>query len=230
MEESKNQQNTNNEDIKNQQIVEEVEKIRRKEKFLKVITFILSSIIIISLIIVYYLYRNYKKMSRVMEEVVTNIEENISQNNSIEEITKNAQSVISSSISLESSSLSKIGGFSKDLIEAANRPETAKNVEELVDEYYNDPAINKFIEKFRNDPDMKDIFEAPQKDRPMMMFKKMNDPKFMQKITKEFLSDPQLIQSFMKMGTDPRIQQMMKQTSKDRTLKIPVESQKKSNQ
>ncbi|MCX7642095.1 MAG: hypothetical protein N2Z20_05625 [Elusimicrobiales bacterium] len=227
MEEKKPSQEIKTDNEENKKIIEEVEKIRKREKFLKIISIILLLTIIISFTIVYVLYNNYRKVSQTMEEVVNKIEQEIDTNKHIEELKQNTQ-IITSSISFESTSLSKIGGLSKDIIETASKSENIKNVEEIVDDYYNDPAINQFIEKFKNDPEMKEIFELPPKERPIKMFKKMNDPKFMQKITKEFLSNPELMKSFIKMGTDPRIQNIMKNISnKDNVLKVPIESKNK---
>ncbi|MCX7905370.1 MAG: hypothetical protein N2446_01545 [Elusimicrobiales bacterium] len=192
----------------NQKIIGEVEKLKKRDKFLKIILIILIFIVIIFSIIIYIVYINYKKFSKTVEETITNIEQEIK----IEDLKQQTQ-IISSSISFENSSLSKIGTLPKDIIETVSKSENIKNVEEIVEDYYNDPAINQFIEKFKNDPEIKEIFELPPKERPIKMFKKMNDPKFMQKITKEFLSNPELMKSFMKMGTDPRIQYMIQNIS-----------------
>lgn len=227
----RNSQNINeNAEIKNQQLIKELENVRKRERLLKIIVMILISIVVVSASAIYLIYLKYKRFSQTIEKVAQKIERDLSENKTFEELTKNLQSINVSSISLEDTSLSKIGGFSKELVESASKPESIEKVEELVDEYYNDPAINEFIERFKNDPEMKEIFQAPPKDRAMMMFKKINDPNFMQKITKEFLSNPQLIQSFMKMSSDPRIQQLLKDSLKKDTVKSQSSSKKKTNQ
>ncbi|MGC9070458.1 MAG: hypothetical protein ACP5IO_04015 [Elusimicrobiales bacterium] len=230
MENNQNQQKdsqvTQETEIQNQ-ISDEVEAIRKRNRLLKILIIILTSIIIIFAAIVYFLYSRYTSISKNIEEVVFKISQENKTNNLADQIVSNHQ-LTPSSISFESSSLSKIG-FSKEMMESMVNSQNTKKVEEIVDEYYNDPAINSFIEKFRNDPEIKDIFEAPPKERPLKMFKKMNDPIFMQKITKELLSNPQLMKSLMKMGTDPRIYQMMKNASFNKTIKISTTQENKQD-
>lgn len=211
----------------NEEIIKQVEEIKKREKYLKIITAFLIIIVFSSLGIIYLFYSNYKKMEKTIEETTKNLEETIQQaSNSYEEILKNQ---ISTFTSFETSSLSKIGSISKDIIENATKPQNIKEVEELVDEYYNEPAISQFIEKLKNDPDMKEIFEAPEKERPMKIFKKMNDPVFMQKMTKEFMSNPELIKSMTKMATDPRVQQLMKDGSKNQDPKNTIKKNQGTN-
>lgn len=205
-----------------QQIEQEVNCLKKRDRFLKTMLFSLLAVIFISLSVVYYFYSKYRKLYQSVEQVINSSENDIQIKKSIDEITENNELKVSS-LSMENSSLSKIT-FSKEIMENISKSENINNVEEIVDEYYNDPAINSFIEKFKNDPEMKEIFQANPKERPLKMLNKMNDPVFMQKLTKEFLSNPELMKAMMKMGTDPRIQQMIRNSSQDKVLKVPVKN------
>lgn len=203
----------------NEEVIKQFEQIRKRERYLRWLTIFLLITVLISLSIIYFFYSNYKKVEKAIEEAAKNIEDNVPQNLILpQEINKNQIPTIS----FENSSLSKIRGLSEEIAENVTSTQNIKNIEEIVDEYYNEPNINEFIEKFRNDPDMKEIFEAPEKERPIKMFKKMNDPIFMQKMAKEFLSNPQLLQSITKMATDPRIQQLLKEGTQKKEKKQKI--------
>ena len=210
----------------NEDAGEKIQTVAKRERFLRIIIFILLSVVILCLAGMYLIYLNYKKISKTMEEVATNIEKDLPQDRDFEEIIQNARSLSTSAISLENTSLSKVGGLSKEFIENTSKEENIKKLQEVVDDYYDDPAINQFIEEFKNDPDMKDIFEAPPQERPMKMVKKMNDPKFMQRMTQKLISNPHLLQSLMRMSADPRIQQMINQNLTKEGVKPKAESKK----
>lgn len=210
----------NNNSNKNENIVEELNKIKKRQKLLKLLTIFLSFIVFISFIGFAIIYYQYKKIQNSFEIIIQNSQTQ----QKLEDLTSQFSNVISTQHTLsqnQQSSLSMIG-FSKDMITSVNDKETQKNIEELTDEYMNDEDIKKFIENINDDPELKTLFD--HKNTPLNLYKKMQDPKFMQKMMNKFMNNPKLFQTMIKMVTDPKMQNIMKNMP-DEIKKINISSQ-----
>jgi hypothetical protein len=188
---------------------EELESLKKKNKFLKIIVISFSIVIILFFIFVAVAYYNYKKITNAFKAATENYqtEEEINPMGMIQYDT-----VTINNIQYQQSSTSSLSmiGFTKDIVENSKSETTQSAVEDMAEQYQNDKNIKKFIEKMKNDPDFKDILQSSEKERPIKFMKKMQDPKFMQKMTNEFISNPELMQSIINMSTDPRMQSVMK--------------------
>ncbi|MBP7796650.1 MAG: hypothetical protein KA059_07760 [Elusimicrobiales bacterium] len=188
---------------------EELESLKKKNKFLKIIVISFSIVIILFFIFVAVAYYNYKKITNAFKAATENYqtEEEINPMGMIQYDT-----VTINNIQYQQSSTSSLSmiGFTKDIVENSKSETTQSAVEDMAEQYQNDKNIKKFIEKMKNDPDFKDILQSSEKERPIKFMKKMQDPKFMQKMANEFISNPELMQSIINMSTDPRMQSVMK--------------------
>lgn len=188
---------------------EELESLKKKNRFLKIIVISFSIVIILFFIFVAVAYYNYKKITNAFKAATENYqtEEEINPMGMIQYDT-----VTINNIQYQQSSTSSLSmiGFTKDIVENSKSETTQSAVEDMAEQYQNDKNIKKFIEKMKNDPDFKDILQSSEKERPIKFMKKMQDPKFMQKMANEFISNPELMQSIINMSTDPRMQSVMK--------------------
>ncbi len=208
-------ENINNPHNTNDPCIEEKEKIdaelkylRKKEKIFKIIVYTLIIIVVIISVMGYVIYSKFKKIQASVEAFTQDpsFERNVEELVKKVEETYHNQNVIVGSVSYQNSSLSMIvkGG---ELTVDNEKLEEMKNI---YDDYSKDPEFEKFISFFKNDPDFKDILESDDKERPKKFLKKMNDPKFMQKMTEKLITNPDIMKYIMKMSNDERIQNAIK--------------------
>lgn len=205
---------------------EELESLKKKNRFLKIIVISFSILIILFFIFVAVAYYNYKKITNAFKAAAENYqtEEEINPMGMVQYDTGTINNIQHQQSS--TSSLSMIG-FTKDIVENSKNETTQSAIEDMAEQYQNDKNIKKFIEKMKDDPDFKDIFQSSEKERPIKFMKKMQDPKFMQKMANEFISNPDLMQSIINMSTDPRMQSVMKNAPEEmKKLKLSTSTVK----
>jgi len=198
--------NYNHNEQENKDLVKELEQIKKRQKFLKIMTYILLFIVIASFSVFYIIYSNYKKIQNSIESAIENPQMQEKLNDFASKMVEYSSAIVVSTVN-QPSSLSMIVFSSRSFDMSEDKK---KEIENLASEVENDPELNKFIDTFKNEPEFKEILESNPKDRPAKFMQKMKDPKFMKKITNIMLSHPEIIQSLMKMTTDPRMQNFIK--------------------
>jgi len=206
------------------QISKELEEIRKRQKFLKILAYVLIAVIFVSFAVFYTVYSNYKKIQNSIQTAIENPETQAKLEEFAKKMEEMSQSVTVSTHN-QQSSLSMIV-FSSEAVSSLTNEEKRKEMEEVAKDFTNDENVKKFMETFKNDPELKEIFESNDKDKPVKLMKKMQDPKFMQKMTNILLSNPEMMQSLIKMSTDPRMQNIMK-SAPEEIKKIKVSTQTK---
>jgi hypothetical protein len=195
-----------------EQLTNEVLAIRKKQRILKILTIFLSFCIIAILSVTYIFYRNYKRfVNSINSPAMSSDEFNKSVeiiNKAMDDLYKNNPNYQVPSVSTFSS-LSLIG-FSSDVVSAMRNEKIKEDVEDIAKEVVENEDVKKFFNKLKDDKDFKEIFGARDEEKPLILYKKMQDPRFVGKYTKIIMSDPALLKSLMKLVMDPRMQNMMK--------------------
>jgi hypothetical protein len=195
-----------------EQLTNEVLAIRKRQRLLKILTIFLSFCIIAILSVTYIFYRNYKRfVNSINSPAISSDEFNKSVeiiNKAMDDLYKNNPNYQVPSVSTFSS-LSLIG-FSSDVVSAMRNEKIKEDVEDIAKEVVESEDVKKFFNKLKDDKDFKEIFGAKDEEKPLILYKKMQDPRFVGKYTKIIMSDPALLKSLMKLVMDPRMQNMMK--------------------
>jgi len=194
-------------------LLKQIESIKRKQRLLRIVTIFLSVCIIVIIAITWNFYRNYKNIEKSFNYVLYNNDFDDKYLNKMMDEIYTTTPTYSTNISTISS-LSMIT-FSTEIVNALKDESTKKNIEEVANEYLEDKDVRKFIEKMKEDKDFKEIFQASDEKKPLLLFKKMQDPIFMDKYMKMIISDPSLLKAMIKMTSDPRLKDLMKNFSID---------------
>jgi cell division protein FtsX len=145
--------NYNRNEQENKDLVKELEQIKKRQKFLKIMTYILLFIVIASFSVFYIIYSNYKKIQNSIESAIENPQMQEKLNDFASKMVEYSSAIAVSTVN-QPSSLSMIVFSSRSFDMSEDKK---KEIENLASEVENDPELNKFIDTFKNEPEFKEI-------------------------------------------------------------------------
>lgn len=192
----------------------EIERIRKRQKILRILVFVLAFISVSGILFVYWFYKKineYKPFVETAAEMARQSSEFMEANKI--QTQSYSQSLSSppaySQPSFSGSSLSMIS-FGQSAAEAAKDPENRQEMEKVVEEYKETPEMQAMLEEFKKDPELSKIMEGAKGEDPSAMMKKINDPAVMKKVMDKMMKNPQFMMTMMKMASDPRVMNAVK--------------------
>ncbi|PIS47712.1 MAG: hypothetical protein COT17_01970 [Elusimicrobia bacterium CG08_land_8_20_14_0_20_51_18] len=193
---------------------DEIWKIKKRQKFLKIMVIMLSVIILTIAGLAFYVYKKLSVFSPMFDAArgMASGQENAFGGNFMPPVNNSAIPAANpSGGDMSGSSLSRIG-FDKEMLSAMNNEENAAQASEIMRDYKDNPDIKKFMEEMKNDPDLKDIIGNPNDPSKVgELMKKMQDPKVLDRLSAKLMANPNLIATLMKMANDPKMKKMMSQ-------------------
>lgn len=214
-------------------LVREIEKIRRRQKFLKILASVMGIIMLAGFLLVYWIYRKAQEYKpfldsarQLAEQSSAFMEANKLQNLQGESIPASS----SSEAQFKNSSLSMIG-FGEAAADAAQDPQSREELKAVVQEYKETPEMKAMMEEFKKDPELKKIMESADPANPSEAMNKIKNPAVMKKVMDMMIKNPQFISAMMKMASDPRVSSAINAKKqgevKQENTAVPVQEEKK---
>jgi len=195
-----------------ERILKEIEKIKRRDKFLRIFTFVMGFIMVCGFFLVYWAYKKAKEYKPLLDTAKQMAEESAAfmEANKIQAMQiESSYNVQPSSKELTSSSLSMIK-FGEELAsKAEDNPQAREELSAVVQEYKETPEMKEMMEEFKKDPEMKKVIESMDPSNPMAAMSKMKDPAVMKKVMEMMIKNPKFISNMLKMASDPRVSNAM---------------------
>jgi len=190
--------------ISTEKLLEELEKIKKRQRFLKIASIVLVIIIFSGFFLVYIVYRKISAYKEILDTTQMVIQKQDTEKLSEDKTNKIPVSdQIVSSSEVQSSSLSMIK-FTEDLSET-NDEGKKEELKELAEEYKGKQEVQSLLSEMKKDPEIKKLFEEVDTNDPTQVMKKMNDPAVMNKIMKKLISNPKMMAEVMKIAADPKL-------------------------